>query len=743
MSHEPQKVVLGYAGKEQEVEVDVPQGDAPPWDLRTRFAQVGGTQDRIDAIAKVTGRAKYTYDINLPGLLYGAIARSPQPQAKLTALDLDAAAKMPGVRAVVPLKQVGHRVRFVGDPIAAVAADTLDRARDALARIAATFEADGNAAIDLRDAEGAPTLDAQGAITGDWPEKGRDEIDAALAGCAHRAEATWSVEVQTHSSLETHGAVARFADDGSVDVWCSTQATFGVRGELAEAARIPVEKLRVHAEFVGGGFGSKFSAGSEGLAAVLLARESKAPVKVMLDRFEEHTGSGNRPSALMRIRAGVDDKGRLEAWDWQSFGGPGFTKSGGHVAYVRSWFEGFKPRHTHTDLATATDAARSMRAPGWPQGNFAAEGMLDELATLAGMDPLAFRLLNDSDALRQDEWRLGAERFGWERRVNRKPGTARDGDPARILRGAGCAAAAWGGMGGGNSAVTCRIHQDGTVEARNGAQDIGTGMKTVMAILVAEELGIDPAQVKVTMGHTDDPAGPASGGSTTTPSLAPAVRHAAFLAGNELCERVAQALNIAASEVRREAGKVIAGQRTLSFAEACRTIGPTPVEVQGRRFRNGAGFRDSVAGCQFAEVAVDALTGEVRVTNMLAVQDCGLVIDKKLAESQVLGAMIQGISYALHEQRVMDRRVGRMLNGDLSWYKVAGIRDVPELTAILFSVANGKNNVGAAGLGEPPAVAAPAAIANAVSNAIGARMRSLPITPDKVLAALAGRKEGR
>lgn len=743
MKRDPVELTLGFLGGEKKVTVDVAPDDAPHWDLTTKFTQVGGEHDRLDAIAKVTGRAKYAFDVNLPNLRFGVLVRSPHPRGKLVALDLAAVAAMPGVRAAISLKEIGHQVRFVGDPIAAIAADTLDAAKDALAKIDARYELEAKAPIDLREADGAPALDASGNVTGPWPEKGKDEIDQALAASAHVAEGTWSVEVQTHSSLESHGAVSRWNDDGSVDVWCSTQATFGVRQGLAEAAGVPVDKLRVHAEFVGGGFGSKFVPGTEALASVLLARAAKAPVKLMLDRYEEHTCAGNRPSAIMRIRAGVDANGKLAAWDWQSFGGPGFSGSGGRATHVRSWLGAAKSRTEHVDLTTFTDAGRPMRAPGWPQGNFAAEGMLDELAQKAGIDPLAFRLLNDGDELRQHEWKLGGERFGWKGRVNPSPGTPRDGESPRILRGAGCAAATWGAMGGAGNNVLCRIHQDGTIEAKNGAQDIGSGMKTVLAILIAEELGVSPSRVQVTMGHTTDPVGPASGGSTTTPSLAPTARHAAHLAKQELCERVAQKLGVEPANVRFEAGQLISGNRTLPFDEACRAIGPNPIEATGRRFRNGAGYKDSVSGCQFASVDVDTATGFVRVTKMLAVQDCGLVIAKKLAESQVLGAMIQGISYALHEQRVMDRRNGRMLNGDLSWYKVAGPRDVPEIEAILVSVANGKNNAGAAGLGEPPSVAAPAAVANAVSNAIGVRMRSLPITPDKVLAALASRRASR
>lgn len=729
----------GVPGIEVEKTVDVPAGDVTPWDLDTKHTVVGGRADRVDAVAKVTGRAKYAYDVNLPGMLYGAMVRSPHPQGTVTAIDLEAARKMPGVKAVVPMKEPGNRIRFVGDPVAAVAAESLDQARDALDAVRVTYELDEDVVIDFRDAADAPALDAGGQVTDPWPEDAK--IDQALAKCAKTAQGTWSAEVQTHSCLETHGLVAHFKDDGELEIWSSTQGTFGVRSGMSRAMEVPEEKVRVHAEFIGGGFGSKLSPGAEGVAAARLSRAAKAPVKLMADRFEEHTCTGYRPSMLAQIRAGVDGEGRIKAWDFRSWGGPGFTGRGGGASYSSSYLSAAEQRKQHSDIATAVDAARAMRAPGYPQGNFAAEGMIDVLAREAGIDPLEFRLLNDSDELRQAEWRIAAQSFGWKERVNPEPGTPRDGDDPRILRGAGMASAFWFQMGRPGNEVTCRIHSDGMVEARNGAQDIGTGMKTVMAILTAEELGIDVGRVKVSMGDTRDPVGPASGGSTTTPSLSPTVRHAAWLAKQELCQRVADQLGVDVAKVRCESGKVLAGDRELSFTEACKTIGPNPIQATGRRFRNYDGYKENVCGCQFAEVLVDTMTGVVRVTKMLAVQDCGLVIAEKLAESQVIGAMIQGLSYALYEQKIMERRTGRMVNGDMAFYKFAGPADMPEMSVIMLPVANGKNNVGAAGLGEPPVVAAPAAIANAVSNAVGVPLRSMPITPDKVLKALASRRE--
>jgi xanthine dehydrogenase YagR molybdenum-binding subunit len=720
-------------------------GDAPPWDAGTTFATVGTDADRTDGLAKATGRAKYAYDVTFPGLLQAMILRSPIARGKLTGLELDAARAMPGIAAVVALKEVGHKVRCVGDAIAAVAGRNLHVVRDALERIRADYETEEHN-VDYLVADQAPMLDAAGEVAEPWPEtKDSADLEAALAGAATTHAATYRVEVQTHSSLETHGGVARWNGD-ELDLWLSTQATFGCRGELMRALQgkgIDVKGLTIHAEYVGGGFGSKFGAGIEGLAVCLLAHAAQAPVKLMLDRFEEHTTTGNRPGALMQARGGVDAGGRIVAWDWRSWGHCGFSGSGGSVAVPNYYTGNAKVRRDHKDLAADTDPPRPMRAPGHPQGWFGAELFLDELAAKAGIDPLEFRLRNDREQIRQDQWRFAAERFGWA------AARARQHAPdARVRTGVGLSSARWGQLGNPGRpphGIACRIHQDGSVEVRSGAQDIGTGLKTVLAMLAAEELGIDVRLVKATTGHTSDPSGPASGGSTVTPSLAPAARHAAFLARQQLVELVARHLGVPAADVDCRAGSLGTASARLPWTEACKLIGPNPIDVRGQRFPNydGRPFHGSQCGVQMAEVAVDTATGEVRVLRMFGVQDCGLVIAKKLAESQVLGAMIQGVSYALHEQRILDKRSGRMLNGDFLRYKISGSQDLPELECHLHSIANGHDSVGAAGLGEPPSVAAAAAIANAVFHALGVPVRQLPITPDRVLQALASRRQGR
>ncbi|MFO0276513.1 MAG: xanthine dehydrogenase family protein molybdopterin-binding subunit, partial [Planctomycetota bacterium] len=413
------KITVGYKAlpgqKDDRLEqrtVQPAAGDAPPWDAKTQFALVGTDVDRVDGLAKASGRAKYSYDVTFPGMLQAMILRSPVARGKLTVLELDEAARMPGIQAVVALKEIGNKVRFVGDAIAAVAGVNLHLVRDAIERIRAEYEREEHN-VDYLVANDAPMVDDKGVVTEDWPAD--DGMAAALLEAKVTHDATYRVEVQTHSSLETHGGVARWTGN-DLEVWLSTQATFGCRGELARALqgkKVDVGSVTIHSEFVGGGFGSKFGAGIEGLALCLLAHAAKAPVKLMLDRFEEHTTTGNRPGALMQARGGVDAAGRIVAWDWRSFGHAGFSGSGGSVAVPNYYTADAKVRRSHKDLAIDADPPRPRRAPGHPQGWFGAELFLDELAAKAGVDPLTFRLQNDREQIRQDQWRFAAERFGW------------------------------------------------------------------------------------------------------------------------------------------------------------------------------------------------------------------------------------------------------------------------------------------------------------------------------------------
>ena len=753
MRSEEQEITVGFAGNTEKITVNVREGDLKPWDAETKFTAVGTDADRVDGPAKAAGLARYASDMNFPGLLYGRIKRSEFAKAKVLSVDLAAAAKMPGVKAVILARPdvFPFQARWLGDEIAAVAAETLDQAEDALEAIVVEYEEELHN-TDYLFAEGAPNLNEAGEVTDPWQEsrarRGRggggaskERIDTALANSAATHTATYQTQVQMHCSLEPHGLTAKW-DGNDLEVWASVQSNMAVPNfltrTLASNWGIQANSVVSHAEFVGGGFGSKFSSGPEGATASALAFKAKAPVRLMLDRYEEQTCTGNRPSALMQVRAGTDADGEITAFDFRAWGGPGYTGRGGRATAPTHYSPPETTRAANIqDLATDTDAARSMRAPGYPQGYFGAEMAIDELAVALDVDPLEFRLKNDSHRIRQAEWRMAAERFGWAER--RKSGTTRDYS-SRKLKGAGMGSAMWGSMGRGGNSVTCRILTDGTVQVRNGAQDIGTGMKTVMAILAAEELGLQPNQITAVMGDSRDPMGPGSGGSTTTPSLAPTVRHAAASAKQELAALVAKHLQVEPDQIVFSRGTVgVENGAKIPFREACKLINGM-IETNSDRFNNYAGYERFVCGCQFAEVEVDTQTGNVKVLKLSAVQDAGLIIAKKLAESQVIGAMIEGISYALHEERHVDHLQGRVLNGDMLFYKISTAGDIPELEAHMLSVANGMNNVGAAGLGEPPSVATPAAIANAVHNAIGVPVRSLPITPDKVLAALASKK---
>jgi xanthine dehydrogenase YagR molybdenum-binding subunit len=354
------------------------------------------------------------------------------------------------------------------------------------------------------------------------------------------------------------------------------------------------------------------------------------------------------------------------------------------------------------------------------------------------MDPLELRKKNESSPVRAAQYDPGARAIGWERR-NKKKGPA--GASAGKVRGIGMANGNWYVFAQDSGiAAQVKIHRDGSVELFSGAQDIGTGFRTAMAIVAAEELGIDPKSIAVRVGDTRYPEGPGSGGSVTTNSVAPIVRLAASKARTQLFERAAPALDAKPEDLVARDGTIFvsnAPSRSLTFKAAASKMAGETIDVVAERKRQFEIFRDDIAGTQFAEVEVDTGTGEVRVLRMVSVNDCGFPMNPLTAENQVIGAMIQGASWALLENRIIDKNVGTMVNPNLESYKIFSPADMFEARSILTPVANLGNNTSAAGIGEPPLVPSLAAIANAVANAIGTRVRELPLTPDRVLAALA------
>ncbi len=739
----------------------VPAGEPPPWDGESKLTSVGGRVPRLDGARKVTGAAKYAFDVRLPGMLYAAVVRSPHPHAWVRNLDLGPARAMPGVRAAVAVERVlgpaklkvalkmpspWPKVLYEGQPIAAVAATSQAAADEAARRIQVEYQPLTHVTDIDRARQGDSPLvfegpvEQRGSAGGGGAAKGlaqrgnvrgplvKDrpadvDIEAALAKSAHVVEETYRTQVQTHSAIETHGVVASFTAEG-LEIWASTQGLFTVRDEFATLFELPKEKVRVHCEFTGGGFGSKFGAGNFGVLAALLSQKAKAPVRLFLDRRGEHLAVGNRPSTVQSLRLGCDEEGLLTGIYLKAYGSAGAAAGAGCAGPVQNMYTCPAVRSEEEDVFLNSGPAAAFRAPGHPQGAFALEQAMDELAHVMRIDPVALRDKNDPHLARREERRRGMELCGWKEKRAVPPGAAHG--PRK--RGIGFAQGNWYNFDGAPGNAEVLIHSDGTVECKSGVQDIGGGIRTVMAMVVAEELGLSPAQIKVSIGETSYPEGPPSGGSITTQILTPGVRKAAFNARKKLFE-------------------LVPGERDV--LAAARKLRVPSVRGEGDRVKDYAGWnagpldlKSRLGGAQFAEVEVDVETGIVRVLRVVAVHDCGRAINKLTTESQINGGIIQGLSYALFEDRILDRKTGRMVNANLEEYKIAGSKDVPVIQPILIDQFRGRTNTDASGIGEPATVPTAAAVANAVFHAIGVRVREAPITPARVLAALSLRRVG-
>ena len=702
------------------------------WGEASESRLIGKRVTRLSGKDKVTGKAKYTFDINRPGMLYGRVLRSEVPHATVNGIDTRAAEALPGVKAVIPLIEVGKKLRYQGQEIAAVAAETDDIAKDALRLIQVDLE-ELSFVVTEADAmaEGAPQ------IREDWNgnqsnpnirEEG--ELEAGFQEAAVEVEATYHTAVQTHVCLETHGHVAEWEDEQNLIVWASTQAVFGTRNDFAQHFELPANQVRVITEHMGGGFGSKFGPGVEGHAAAELSRITGKAVKLMLTRKDEHLVAGNRPSMTQHVRAGATSDGRLIAYDMRGYGTGGISSGAGFQAPYVYHVPNF--RTERVNVAVNAGNQRAMRAPGHPQGAFAMDCLMDELAEKLGMNPLEFRRINDTSEVRQAQYTLGAQEIGWHRR-NNVPGTG----TGVKKRGMGLGSGRWGGGGGRGTEARVTINADGTVEAVTGTQDIGTGIRTAIAIIVAEEFGLAPTDITVKVGDSEPglPSG-GSGGSQTTASVAPVIKTAAAAAKQKLFERIAPLLEAPVEELRVGTGTIYVvsdRMKTLTWAQATGQLGMESISEGGQwdeELRQGG-----VAGTQFAEVEVDTETGTIKVLKIVAVQDCGLAINRLTTESQINGGVIMGLGQTLLEERFMDAQTGRMMNANLEDYKVPGTFEIPEIKSIVFDT-----HRKVTGIGEPPCIPTLGAIANAVYNAIGVRIRSLPLTPDKVLTALAEKK---
>jgi len=581
------------------------------------------------------------------------------------------------------------------------------------------------------------------------PSQKKGDVDKGLRQAKVTHEATYSTQVHTHSALETHSLVVRWDSPTKMTAWCSTQGIFSVRDELAEVFALKPQDVRVITEHLGGGFGAKFGASAPGsrmgFIAGELARQARAPVALLLDRREEHLCTGNRPDSLQQVTLGATADGTLTAIKVLAHGSAGIGTGAG---VGRNAFGIYSRcpniRVASHDVFTHAGPGTAFRAPGHPQGAFAIELALDELAAKLGKDPLDLRLAHNEHPVRRHQFELGRQQFRWDER--RKLALAQRQRDTRMRRGVGVAASIWGDFGRGKAVVaTVSVGRDGSVEVRNGLQDIGGGITTVMAQVVAEVLHRPLAAVRVRIGDSELGPGVGSGGSTTTASVTPAVRAAAEAVKRQLGELAVKRLGGRPSEEPRWSREgVSVGKQTLGFAALCKHIDGEALVATGTRpdtygaypmkFMGSNSYQ--IAGVQFIEVEVDTWTGIVRATEVLALHDCGRVMNALTCRSQIQGGIILGTSYALMEQRVMDSKRGVMLNANLESYKIAGALDIPEIEVVFTEVHTGANNTGAIGIGEPATIPTAAAIACALYNAIGAPVRDLPLTPDRVLAAL-------
>ncbi len=724
----------------------VEEDSTPEWAEDAPPPVVGEPATRLTAPARLTGSARYTSDIKLPGQLEAAVLRSPHAHARLTSISLDAARGLPGVRAVIGPGDCpdfdGDTVLhgeppYAGAAVAAVAADTAEAARAALAALDPVWEPLGFV-TDLEQA-----LENQ-TFQDDPEEYERGDVEAALAAAEVVLEAEYVAPAQLHNSLEPHCAVAEWRPDG-VTLYSSTQAIYQARSQISAAFGVDADRVRVICHYMGGGFGSKFGCGHEGILATELSRRAGRPVRLVLSRREENLTAGFRTPARVSYKIGASRDGRLQAVEASAVMGLGTGGWGYPVLEPVKSLYACENLHLMTlPMRQNLGPAAAFRAPGVMEGTFAFEQALDELATEVGVDPLELRRRNHTDVDpsngRQytskrllESYDIAAELAGWSQRDELR-------GEGRVRRGMGCASQYWWGSGGPPAYADVRIGASAKPVLTVGLQDLGTGVITACAVVVAERLGVRPEDVTVHAGDTDLAGhGPFSGGSMTLASIAPAVRSAGHHVRTQLLELAADMFEISASDLELVGGEVRSSDGSLRhpITEVTEKLGNAWVTGSGSRAPNPEGMAVNTFGCQIAQVAVDTLTGLVTVERIVAVHDVGRIVNPMGARSQVLGGILQGIGFALTEERVVDPTTGTVVNAGLEDYKIPTIADLPEVICEFVGRPDPQLALGVKGLGEPPVIPTAGAIGNAIAHALGVRLREAPYTPRRVLEALA------
>jgi xanthine dehydrogenase YagR molybdenum-binding subunit len=736
-----------------------------------RFEGDATASPRVEARDKVTGAAKYTVDIRHDNQLEGVILRSSSAHARIIEVDLAPARAMAGVAAAVLLVGDDRIVRYVGAPIAAVAAKNRATALSALAAIRIVNEPlPAVVGMDAARRPGAPVVfeRSQRKMAGNVSEGGagaptawKQNVRGPSAAFSHGArkvrtwvaaareardplliEGTFRTGAQSHTCLEPHAAVARF-DDGRLTLHVSTQAVFHLKALVAKRWKLAPDQVTIVAHHIGGGFGSKSTVGVESIAAIELAREAKAPVRVAFDRHEELTVAGYRPAAEMKVALLATREGALKALSMTAHADTGASVNSTIAALARLIYPAEAKALADFDVVSNLPPGAPFRAPGGPQMAFALEQAVDEAALRLDMDPIALRKRWDPDPNRQRlyDWASGLAVWRDARGKARQTG--------RFRRGVGVATGYWLYLWQPGTKVELSV-KGGRLAVGTATQDIGTGSRTVLANTVAREFGLEPSEIDVRIGDSGLPEGPMSGGSRTTASIVPptliAVRKLKAAIEQNSGRGAAPGSNAPWREMLSATPDIaVSAER----AEDSRQTAPgvrSPLKDVGimgavfgwmmRRFANiaiGAGLPSSV---QVIEIEVDTWLGQVRVLSVHSGIAVGKIAAPELARSQAAGAVVQGIGYALYEGREVDPVTGCVLSAGLEDYRIPGIADTPVID--LHFDEGGFDHVlgGSVGIGEAATVPTSAAVANAICNATGLRPYEIPLRPDRLVAML-------
>jgi xanthine dehydrogenase YagR molybdenum-binding subunit len=716
-----------------------------------RLKVIGRPTDRIDGPLKTTGTAPYAYEQHaaIPNAAYGWVVGAGIAKGRIAAMDLSAAKRAPGVITIVTAQTAGklskgkfNTATLLGGPaiehyhqaVALVVAETFEQARAAAGLVKIEY-AKGKGRYDLAKAKDGAKI----AKKEDDPETRAGDFASGWAGAPVKLDAVYTTPDQSHAMMEPHASMAKWEGD-KLTIYTANQMINWGKKDMAKTLGIPEENVHLISPYIGGGFGGKLFLRSEALLAALGARQAKRPVKVTLQRALMFNNTTHRPATIQRLRIGATREGRITAIAHESWSGDlPDGKPETAVNQTRLLYAGAN-RYTALRLAVLDlPEGNAMRAPGEAPGMMALEIAMDEMAEKLKMDPVTFRIVNDTsvdpekrerkfsqrrlvDCLRQ-----GAERFGWNKR-NPVPGQVRDG---RWLIGYGMAAAFRNNLVM-KSAARVRLERDGKVTVETDMTDIGTGTYTIIAQTAAEMMGVPLDQVVVRLGDSNFPVSAGSGGQWGGNSSTAGV----YAACVKLREMVAHKLGLDPAGADFSDGMVSAGGKRVPLRQAALDA-DVSAEDKMEYGDLDKKYQQSTFGAHFVEVGVDAITGETRVRRMLAVCAAGRILNPKSARSQVIGAMTMGVGAALMEDLVVDKRIGCFINHDLAMYEVPVHADIPHQEVIFLDETDPISSpMKAKGVGELGICGVGAAVANAIYNATGVRVRDYPVTLDKLLPKL-------